>query len=58
MDEADKIYRLHWACVNARIKGEEAPAGLIESVVLERRRALFWMIGHRDEAWNDISMNT
>ncbi|MDN4069677.1 DUF4272 domain-containing protein [Paenibacillus vini] len=58
LDEADKIYRLHWACVNARIKGEEAPAGLIESVVLERRRALFWMIGHRDEAWNDISMNT
>lgn len=25
MDEADLIYRYHWACVNARIKGE-APA--------------------------------
>ncbi|WP_410771038.1 DUF4272 domain-containing protein [Fontibacillus sp. BL9] len=58
LDEADKIYRLHWACVNARIKGQEAPAGLNESVVLERRRALFWMIGYRDEAWNDISMDT
>ncbi|MEF2966285.1 DUF4272 domain-containing protein [Paenibacillus sp. M1] len=58
LDEADKIYRLHWACVNARIQGQPAPAGLNESVVMERRRALFWMLGHRDEAWDDISMDT
>lgn len=58
LDEADKIYRLHWACVNDRIQGREPAAGLIESVVMERRRALFWMIGYRDEAWDDISMDT
>lgn len=58
LDEADVIYRLHWACVNSRVKGEQAPAGLNESIVMERRRALFWMIGYRDEAWDDISMDT
>ncbi|WP_400164502.1 DUF4272 domain-containing protein [Brevibacillus sp. TJ4] len=58
LDEADKIYRLHWACVNDRIQGREPAGGLIESVVMERRRGLFWMIGHRDEAWDDISMDT
>ncbi|CAM4520882.1 MAG: DUF4272 domain-containing protein [Paenibacillus macerans] len=58
LDEADRIYRLHWACVNDRIQGREPAGGLIESVVMERRRGLFWMIGHRNEAWDDISMDT
>lgn len=58
MDEADRIYRLHWACVNSRIQGEEAPAGMNESIVMERRRGLFWIIGHRDEEWDHISMDT
>lgn len=58
LDEADRIYRLHWACVNSRIHDEEAPAGMNESIVMERRRGLFWMIGRFDEAWDDISMDT
>lgn len=58
LDEADKIYRLHWACVNSRIQGQEAPADMIESIVMERRRGLFWMIGHLDEGWDHISMDT
>ena len=58
MDEADKIYRLHWACVSSRIQGQEAPAGMIESIVMERRRGLFWMMGHLDEGWDHISMDT
>lgn len=58
LDEADKIYRLHWACVNARIQGMQPASGLIESVVMERRRALFWLIGDRDESWDHIHMDT
>ncbi|MEH6944540.1 DUF4272 domain-containing protein [Bacillus sp. JJ722] len=58
MDEADKIYRLHWACVNSRVQGQEVPRGINESVVMERRRGLFWMMGHRDEEWDDIFMDT
>ncbi|MFJ7736934.1 DUF4272 domain-containing protein [Lysinibacillus sp. NPDC097287] len=58
MDEADKIYRLHWACVNSRIHEQEAPAGMNESIIIERRRGLFWMMGHLDEEWDHISMDT
>jgi len=58
LDEADRIYRLHWACVDSRINGKEAPAGMNESIVMERRRGLFWMIGRFDEGWDDISMDT
>lgn len=58
LDEADKIYRMHWACVNHRIQGKEAPAGLNESVVMERRRGLFWALGYRNEEWDHISMDT
>ncbi|MCS7463501.1 DUF4272 domain-containing protein [Paenibacillus doosanensis] len=58
LDEADKIYRLHWACVNSRIHGQEAPAGMNESVVMERRRGLFWMVGCDREDWDHIPMDT
>ena len=45
LDEADLIYRYNWACVNARIKGENAPAGLDSEVVFERHWGLNWLIG-------------
>ncbi|BFH17983.1 DUF4272 domain-containing protein [Paenibacillus melissococcoides] len=58
MNEADKIYRLHWACVDSRIHGKEAPAGMSESIVMERRRGLFWMVGCDEEDWDHIPMDT
>jgi len=58
LDEADKIYRYHWACVDSRIQERPAPAGMNESIVMERRRGLFWIIGHRNEEWDTISMDT
>lgn len=58
LDEADLIYRLHWACVHDRINGREATAGMQESIVVERRRGLFWLISYRNEAWDCISMDT
>ncbi|MEQ6354804.1 DUF4272 domain-containing protein [Lysinibacillus sp. M3] len=58
LDEADKIYRYHWACVDSRIQERPAPAGMNESIVMERRRGLFWLIGHRNEEWDTISMDT
>jgi len=58
MDEADKVYRLHWACVDSRIHGKESPAGMNESIVMERRRGLFWMVGCDEEDWDHIPMDT
>ena len=60
LDEADLIYRYNWACVNARLKKEEAPEDLNSSVVYERHWALNWLIGkdtHNDE-WDFVSTDT
>ena len=53
LDEADLIYRYHWACVDARINGREAPAGLDSGVVQERHWGLNWLIGKGVEYYED-----
>lgn len=59
LDEADLYYRYHWACVDARIKEKEAPCDLDESVVLERRSVLDWLINYEGEAdWDYPDLNT
>lgn len=58
LDEADLIYRYDWACVNARVKGEEVPGKLNPEVVVERHRALNWLINYMDQNWDDIKPNT
>lgn len=58
LDEADLIYRYHWAVTDARLKGKEAPAKLEGGVVRERHYVLNWLIGYMDQAWDDISTDT
>ena len=59
LDQADLYYRYHWACVDARINGREAPSGLNESVVLERRSALDWLINYEaEDDWDYPDLNT
>lgn len=58
LDAADLIYRYHWALVDARINNREAPAGLDEEIVMERHRALNWLIGYMDQEWDDVSTDT
>ncbi len=58
LDQADLIYRLHWAVVNARIKGEESPGKLNGSVVYERHYVLNWLINYMNQAWDDVSTDT
>ena len=57
LDQADLIYRYDWACVDARLKQQTAPAGLNPSVVLERHGALNWLI-QRDSDWDHPDVNT
>jgi uncharacterized protein DUF4272 len=40
LDQADLIYRYHWAVRNARIKGQQVPAALDPGVTEERHYAL------------------
>lgn len=58
LDEADLIYRYHWAVVDARIKGRPTPSEIDSSVVLERHYTLNWLIGYMDQEWDDISTDT
>ena len=58
LNEADLIYRYHWAVVDARVKGRDAPAKLDGGVVQERHYALNWLVGYMDQAWDDISTDT
>jgi hypothetical protein len=58
LDEADLIYRYHWAVVDARVKKKEAPAKLEGGVVQERHYVLNWLIGYMDQEWDDISTDT
>jgi hypothetical protein len=58
LDQADLAYRLHWACVNAKIKGEPSPADLNKSTVWERRYALNWLIAYDDTGWDDVRLDT
>lgn len=58
LDATDLIYRTHWAVVDARLKGQEAPADLIPGVVMERHHALNWLVGYLDQPWDQVSTDT
>lgn len=58
LDEADLIYRYHWAIVNARLTNKELPAKLEPGVVQERHYVLNWLIGYMSQEWDDISTDT
>ena len=59
LDTADLILRYDWACVDARVKGQESPAGLNGEVVVEWHYAFNWLIGANGNAgWDDIQTHT
>ena len=58
LDALDLVYRYHWACVDARIKNKQAPAGLDAGVVMEWHYALNWLTCYNDQDWDDISTDT
>lgn len=54
LDEADLIYRLHWAVRD----GTAPPANLHPGVVRERHQALNWLICYEDDDWDDVGTDT
>lgn len=58
LDELDLIYRMHWACVNARIKGQETPGDLDAGIVYERHYVLNWLTGYMGQNWDDVQTHT
>lgn len=57
LDANDLYYRLNWACVDARIKGDEMTI-VHPGVVYERQYALNWLIRYMDQDWDDVSCDT
>ncbi|MBS1660419.1 MAG: DUF4272 domain-containing protein, partial [Bacteroidetes bacterium] len=58
LDELDKAYRMHWACVDARIQQQEPGGELDSSVVYERHYALKWLTRYRDQDWDRVTPDT
>jgi Domain of unknown function (DUF4272) len=58
LDQADLIYRYHWAVRDAQIKGQQIRASLHPGVTDERHYALNWLIGYLEQAWDDVSTDT
>jgi hypothetical protein len=58
LDEADLLYRYHWAVVDAAIAGRYPPAGLSGDVIMEWHQALNWLIGYQGAAWDDVQTDT
>ena len=57
LDAADLYYRMYWACVNARIKGEQMTS-VNPGVVYERLYALNWLIQYQGQEWDDVTCDT
>jgi len=58
LNELDKTYRMNWACVDARIKGEEVGGSINPSVIYERHYALNWLTKYQNQDWDNVQTNT
>ena len=52
----DISYCLHWAIRDAALTCSPAPAKLTGYVIVERRRALEWLVS--EEGWDELTLDT
>ncbi len=57
LDMFDLYFRYNWAVVEKRIHPDTSIGNLIPSAVVERRRALEWLISNETD-WYEIQLNT
>ncbi|PUZ26348.1 hypothetical protein DCC81_19195 [Chitinophaga parva] len=58
LDALDQTYRMHWACVQARLE-QQAPGGNLNAdVVYERHYALNWLVRYQEQDWDEVTTNT
>jgi hypothetical protein len=58
LDALDLHYRLHWLTTEARIGRRPPIEGVEPGVVMERYRALNWLVRFEDADWDDVDMPT
>ena len=57
LDMFDIYYNFQWACDDKRINPSTNCGELNGEVVMERRKALEWLISEEQD-WNEISLDT
>jgi hypothetical protein len=57
LDMVDLYYRLHWAAIELRIKGNKSDK-IDEGIIRERHKALNWLIGYMNQEWDDVTTDT
>ena len=57
LDQNDLYYRMHWACVNERLKGNELTE-VHPGVVYERQYALNWLVNYMNQDWDNVTCDT
>lgn len=60
LDSADLLFRMDWACVEARIKNDTGIMGdLFPDVVVEQHKGVNWLIGaYGAENWDTVAPHT
>lgn len=60
LDEADLLYRMHWACRQAHLSGADSDVFdiLNYGVVANWHRAANWLIRHQEQEWDDVTTDT
>lgn len=56
LDKADLLFRMNWACTDARQNGEGPTGNLNPEVVAEQHKGLSWLIGAENaEDWDNVN---
>ena len=58
LDALDETFRLHWAVRDAQRKQAPPPEGVLPGVVLERHRALNWLVRFENADWDEVDTPT
>lgn len=54
VDYLDKIYRIHWTCVEERMHTQLDPHDVHPRIVFERYYALRWLMMYQNRDWDEI----
>lgn len=58
LDQLDLHYRLHWHVRQQRLKKKSDAAGIDADVVMERHRALNWLVRFQHAPWDEVDTPT
>ena len=58
LDALDETLRLHWVVRDAQVQQAPPPEGVLPGVVMERHRALNWLVRFENADWDEVDTPT